>query len=821
MPVEIRGNLVSFTPTTPAGGVAVYLDVRGGWSATPGLRPDVNTATVLPSEYAKLPQPISNVRGTIHFEWSSGGVDQGVTLHNVELLAAVPVTEGRRPGQATAEIVEWELHFADARHAYAEPRGGRLFLGTVNPEPARPADTLAPNSELLDACTLAMGGFASAVPANVDAVAPARDLQWDGAHAPTELSKLLQHVGAVFCPHSSGLGTVQIPNAGLDPTFPAGTVVSDLPAGGGDRRPSTLALISAPTAVTLTFTHEAGADAPGWTFVAQDANGFWLPLSEHPDLSADPAADVRNGFKDVPEARRDLLAKQAFRVIRMDPDAVPARHAPILGEVYFADGSQGEPHLRHTLARQIGTGGEPRWRNVADSVVYPAAINQEHNLLVFAERLGRVEADDVEDLDANFEAITAADLRPTYTVESYNTQDNRRELYGAAYGVNALGGVTASAASVESLTTGWRPDVAIHCCPELRLIRVNGTDANLADCNSRAAQLAAALAPAIGTPRTVVLKGLHPVELSGRISGVRWSPRDGRTLVEIDGYATPTPMVRQGAFGGGGGSGGSGGGGGVGASGPAVSAGAAASPSPLQQPARTTDAAQQRAAAQRQKAGASGKSQVSRPVRPTPQASGPAIVRVKVTAAKASLGWYDVTILKGVSALNDAAALTDAALGAVGRAASAYFPPDVQAGEHQLEDGAIYSGVLRGETSGGTPAIEIFGGAGGGGGIVHVEITGDRAAGGSYPGLLKTGVTHSAPDGDGTPQTCNAFFAPDLDEAVGRLEAGYTYAGTVVLGGSTPLVAVHGVGIPRGTAQYQTLQMTTATQLGWDYPRFA
>ncbi len=617
---------------TPGGGQRVELTLRGPWSVTPGLAPDVNTAVVPAGEFAKLPSNLRACRGTIEFWWSvapgAGAADH--ELANVQLVDARPGMIRRLPGDAAPSVVDYELQFADFRHAYVEPRGGRLFNGPVNPDP-RPANyTLASNSALIAACATAMGGYAIAAPAGVDAIDPVRGLQWDGAHAATELSKLLQHCGCVYAPHSNGLGSVYQPHVGSVPAWPAGRVASDLTTATGDRRPEQIVLLSSPTAVVLSFDHNASSP-PAWQFVIEDpaTPGRWIDLGDDPDLAANPADDVRNGFADLPEERRETVSQQLYRVIRLDTSAYPPEVAPILAKVFHGDGAVSEPRLRLAVARNVGTPDAPAYRNLAVDLY--AQVDHERGLMFFSERIGTVDTADAPNADAAFVAVSASDLKPTFSVES-RRQDGRREIYGRLFAVGDNGAVAGAGNPFSPIdyTVGYRPGVACYCCPELRLIRENGSDANLASVDALAQSLAGGLVPPKGAARRVELVGFLGVELGGRVSGVAYDQQQGKTIVEIDGYAAPAGGGHSlGSIAGGVGSGGGGGGGTMAA--PAAAGGASDRPSPIRQPARSGDGAQQRYAPQ-QRAAAAASSGVSRtPGRPAPArpvSGGPQVVNV-------------------------------------------------------------------------------------------------------------------------------------------------------------------------------------------------
>ncbi|HEY0007530.1 MAG TPA: hypothetical protein VGB55_02300, partial [Tepidisphaeraceae bacterium] len=273
-------NLVTYLPAGMSERLMLTLD--GDWTIGGGSDADRNSAKIPYTERSKLPVSLVNVVGKIEF-WGTSHpnaenavadvVRDGIWLVDVALDAA-----GITPAGSTAQVAAYRLGFADHRQGFREPRGGRLLDGSGNPDPLGDA-TLVGNEALINACLSAMG-VTAAVPNSVNDVEPPRNITWFGAHAPSELGRLLQRCGCVYCCHSTGLGYISKIGVGQLPNIPAGRKATDITVPGISRMPSKVVFFSAPNAVVRTFKELAANNvAPKWEFVVRDftQSGKWVP----------------------------------------------------------------------------------------------------------------------------------------------------------------------------------------------------------------------------------------------------------------------------------------------------------------------------------------------------------------------------------------------------------------------------------------------------------------------------------------------------------------------------------------------------------------
>lgn len=543
MPVDVRHNLVTFRPD--GGGYRVALTLDGDWSVIGGLRPAFNSARVKKSERDKLPANVTRMRGTVEFWFNAPPTNADLTPNDEEdepdvvlqgiFLVDVSVGElGKAPGETLIAPQSFRLCFADHRIGFLDPVGGRLSQGLINPEPAPPGYAIQSNSALIAKCLTAMGA-PSASPSSVDDVEPARQVEWFGAHAPSELARILEHCGHVYAVHSSGLGFIALPGFGNPPVIPPSRLSYSIASSNVDRRPAKAIFYSAPTAVVRTF-EGSGPNAPEWQYVAQDhVDGRWKPIASIAALggtSAQVNFNYRRGFTNVPEEWRKHYLGQVYKCVRLDTTKFPPASAPILRKLHRLGGSVEEPHLRATIARQFGDGS---WVNVS-GVIKASTIIASEGVLVFDEYLGTVSDGEKPDQSAYFLPLTEPAIKVNFSVEDWD-QTNGQKRY-ATFGFN-FGGTVApmSESTAAAHLVGFRPDTAIYGAPELRLIRVNDVTDNKDDLQAIATGYAQRLLVSSALPPTSIeVTGYFPIELDGRVSEIRYSQSGCRTMITLDGW---------------------------------------------------------------------------------------------------------------------------------------------------------------------------------------------------------------------------------------------------------------------------------------------
>ena len=541
--------------------VRLNLTPEGPWRVGGGMNPDVNAARVPYAEFDKLGGLVQGLQGVIELWWAAdpdSGDAPDVELYGQWLVDASIASVGVLAGEESPRAIEYRLAFADFRHAFVPPRGGRLMSGPVNPDPAPPGTTPLQNSELAAACLDAMGAGGGA-PGSLDAVAPVRKLSWECSHAPTELARILDYCGHVYCPHSQGLGYVARRGVGSLPDIPPGRLMTDVAVPLADRRAQVVVFTSAPVPVTLTYDEDADPP-PAWEFVAQDREGKWQRLADLADLG-EPQRAVIADFAGVPDEDRERWRGQVYRCIRLDPQRFNPDKVRVLRQAFLADGKTDAIHLK---AGVIGVATEvlPQvWRNVSRRL--DASSVDEHNVLTMGELVGRhaIFAPQGTAFPKSFQAIPDEELLVTFSVEHYDKDTGKRDFYAAAFSTSQGAVSDLSPAESQSRLAGYRPDTAIYPVQGLRLIRVNGADANAGELADRCRTVARDMAADAAAVRRVVrVQGFIGVEIDGLVSGFSYDVRSGVTEIETNGWTSPagpaSGFERFGAAGGGGGAGG-------------------------------------------------------------------------------------------------------------------------------------------------------------------------------------------------------------------------------------------------------------------------
>ena len=539
-------NFVTFRPAGTDD--RLHLTLEGDWTITGGFDADVNSATTKHTEIAKLPANPTYVSGAIEF-WFTADPDAepaegeaagepDVVRDGYQIVDLVPDLVARAPGQTTAYIERYRLAFADHRQAFREPRGGRLMRGLVNSDQLPPGQLLTTQT-LVGECLDAMGVPAD-LPTSLNAFPPPRNLQWLGAHAPSELAGLLARSGHAYCCSSQGLGYVVRVGVGDLPAIPAELLEEGVIAAASTRLPTKAIFTSFPNAVIRTFDEEIPTapqvgrpKRPEWKYVVRNWDDYykWVPIEV---MLNDPEMEVRKGFPSVPPQHRPTISEDAFRVIRLASDRFDPRQCPVLREVIYPNGEIDAPHLIVDVAVQGRSGG---WTNQEDVRINAETVDGSGNLLVFPRRIGGVTNGKAADFDPFFEPVPEETLKPSFSVEDWS-KDKAEKIF-AAYGYNVSGGGTAAMGNdtTQAHLQGFRPDTGVYCCDELQLVYLNDDDSNNDLLVADTTAMAGALAINNLQPRTYVVKGFYAIELTGRVNEIRYNQSEAKTVIIADGWS--------------------------------------------------------------------------------------------------------------------------------------------------------------------------------------------------------------------------------------------------------------------------------------------
>jgi hypothetical protein len=552
-PLPLAGSgIVTFRPAWGANAPRLYLTCDS-WKRTAGLSPDMNTAIVPYAEFAKLNSALLGLYGDIEFWFRHHPADSGsptpdVVLSLIYLISATPETRGIVLGESSPRSTSYRLTFADHRIAWQPPRGGMLFDGRLNPEPLAGA-TLLTNQALANKCLAAMGASQSAPP-SMNGVEPMREIDWSAQHAPTALQELLEHTQHIYCPSMAGPGSIQQPFIeGEDPynLIPSNQFDTDHEMPSADARPVELILTSAPAAEIETWTEAATTNRPTWQYVAQDPddNDKWKPLGEIAAITANGSVSLAwtKNLIDTPVEKRDRLAKQMYRCVRVDQTRYPAGKVAILTEAIDHTGAVVKPRIVRTNTAIRHPSGAFVGRSSA--TIDAEQVVPDANVLIFPHPIvGLANNRSIIALEGQT-VVAEADLKINFSVEAYDVSNERKKCSVFGF-TTALGSVASlSESTARGRLRGFRPHTAIQCDTGLAVIKGNdGAATNRSTLETRAQSYAeSCLGQETAPARMVTARAFVPMELSGRVSSITYQVYPCRTEVTADDFTTPVRNV--------------------------------------------------------------------------------------------------------------------------------------------------------------------------------------------------------------------------------------------------------------------------------------
>lgn len=606
-------NIVTFKLDDTSGSgdaVRVALVLQHPFTLTAGTKPNINRAHCPYTEFQKLGKDPGKT-GTLEF-WNKNdptvpGAAPDIAIQKVTIIDVDIARVGQPAGEDALRVAEFELYLADFRQALASPRGGRLRRGLLNPgQDANPTPDIAgdntdvggdfsgtggsfddssgdgtdpqssaatddvPNSQLIAWCLEAMGMADVAVPDSVDDVKAPRDIKWFGNHATTELQKLLDLTGCVFCPQLDGTATVEAIGAGDDPQIPEDVKLPEITLPGIDRRGQTVVFTSAPSAVISTITI-TGPSPDSWIFIVQDTDEKWKPLDFHLNLMqstgyASPVDGVRDNWRQVDEKYRYRITLQAYKFLQLSPDTYNPRNQPILRQVIH----EGFQSATLKLRAKVGVQKGGIFVNATDFVEVPITANIQGgpgNVIACAYPLGKVALGGT-DLLKNWAELEDGDLEVEVSLEKHD--DQGKPVYFVAGftrdvgsgGVTPLDDDSAMNAAYPSVdgtgkTAAPAADVIVLERPDWRLLEIAEQPVNLDELKAAAKAEADKLLAKSGVPTRILrARGFVAAGTSGLASEVSfdqhgavtqwklnnwWRPLSGTGMVDASNAPTQAP----------------------------------------------------------------------------------------------------------------------------------------------------------------------------------------------------------------------------------------------------------------------------------------
>ena len=568
-----RFNFVRFVPSglgEGEGAPVLRLSLESAWHLACGIEPDVNTAIVPAGDFEILRErmaareaagdparpPAALLTGAVEMRMAGAGQADyriaPITIVEAEPATIAPALAGDLQRSARA----YRVYLADMRHNWIAPRGGNLRIGLVNrrddPDPR-------PNTRLIEICLSLMGLAGTAGPpryidADLDLLPPVRDLDWRGAHAPTELWRICQELGATIAITSDGGVRVELEGRGPAPLVPAERSLGALDLPGIDRRGKTVVFTSAPNNIAKRVT-VSGPSASTWRFVLPDLLGRWVPQAAA-ELWGEqtPIEATRQDFAEVDQQYRGFLRDHAWRYIQLNPEYHPY---PLLRVVW---GRPGNPAIEVKAKVAYFDEEAGLWTNHTALVHLAAEYLHTDQRLLPGQRVNpsiirvsrpllKVSREDSAELWPVAAELSEGDLSVIYMREEieYDSEgqpavDEDGQVIPVYYNVGYIweGGEPSKLSESDLRNALSDPQTLVvpmpHWVPEHDGESLVNESAMEAEAEAQARRF---LVGSGGKPRRIDVRGFCQVELSGIANRIEIDQHEPRTTVWLDVWASP------------------------------------------------------------------------------------------------------------------------------------------------------------------------------------------------------------------------------------------------------------------------------------------
>ena len=498
--------------------------------------------------------------------------DLALTIDSVEIIdvelgeLGVPLPDGAPTDQSIDPVnrelvaIEYKLAIADFRHRLRAPRGGLLTLGELNKKPidsktGKDGNGRDPrtNAQLVEACLKEMGfKIVTGDPGAGEAVYPKdkiagtpmlMDLDWRAVNPSEELSRILKSLGYIICPTLRGGLKIQKPGIGDDPSFGNAKVLSNLPVGSIDRRPTKLLVTSAPNAIRETVDFVGMNYQLEYCFL-DVTDGKWKRWKEIDYLkNLDPISEFQNWWPNLPPVQvggktfniyRNLEA-YAFKCIRLNPDMFP-RDTRVFS---YIDSAENTPQSLTVLAAIPSLDPKTQtWAPTVEMAQVPvAAMLDSGRVICCKELLMKIGGSGFSTKEPR-KYLVPLDLMQVnvrLTWDGWNTATGGPQCF--RIGIEGHAEEFYFTHEDDGLD-GFAPDATI-ARPDLVLRKLNGDPQNYDELVESVTQIGFTHLPSKLVPRRIRIEGYHKVELSGRISRVRITQTPPMTEVDIDDFGSP------------------------------------------------------------------------------------------------------------------------------------------------------------------------------------------------------------------------------------------------------------------------------------------
>lgn len=565
----------------PSGDVRVFGRLDGEFVWTTGFSPGVLQLLVPRSEFSKLGGDYTGgVDVEFYFRNDPAQQTPDFTLRDWSIWDAEETDWGQDQASGATGVMERRLTLLDFRRIYRRGQGGLLTVGILNETkpsgntPTDPDDPNRPLVSLYDAIVICLDAMQlqsliAYVPDGLRVLTAPRDLDWRGAHAPTELAKLLEMADLVFCPQADGTPTINL----IDPTRPI-TIPDSVnePAGDGEPaashelpwetlqlaedRPGLVIITSAP-AYSIKQTSLIGINAAALDFVGLETDGTLKPLGQL-SYSGGSAQTLSQAIADgwqFGDADAYMAAQRsAFRFLQVSHQPqggspnVNKRRLPILtrlaeiGYVVGAAQSQVERYLRPALFAKCAMLDNGGWRNQMQRRLIPCDLFDARTGTVRSEIiLGTVEPNPADSPTRGFVGLQGADdVELRFAHEARDEDEPHKQFYVSVWTTSDTGQIVQIQNEPDVLAALANPASFVVSAPELRAFVVDGIQVNRFWLDKHAEQMAGSvLSRGVRQVATRRFRGFHLFNPSGQISEVRISQDQLLTAIDVNRHFLP------------------------------------------------------------------------------------------------------------------------------------------------------------------------------------------------------------------------------------------------------------------------------------------
>jgi hypothetical protein len=409
-------------------------------------------------------------------------------------------------------------------------------------------------------------GSNAAVNGSPDDFDPPMDLQWHGSHAPSELEKLLDICGLVYCLHLDGTDSIETIAQGTAPTIPAAQLIASADCGNLDFRGKTVVVSSLPSPVIVTETI-TGPNDNTWEFVVQDWDKVWRSIEAKPDCfeDNDPVDLIQKQFSQLSTPNK-TLESQLYHCIRLNTAKYPPALTPILAQRFDTTGGGDEDETGdsdlsdNASADQPPTVGKPQI--LANVAVLPKDISKmpengtmvdcnvqlksEGTILTSDVRLGKMSGSPKtrDDYDALFTELVDGDLSVRISHEKLDA-NFQPVYYVAVFTGDGSGGITQSSSgdggSDEDHLKAPDASTLFVPRPDFLLFEIDGSAWNQSSLDTRAKTLAGDFLIDASAQTTMTrAAGFVPSDLSGLVSKIEITQRRPQTTFYLNHWWRPS-----------------------------------------------------------------------------------------------------------------------------------------------------------------------------------------------------------------------------------------------------------------------------------------